>query len=76
MRICEVSMAEDKSKIPASRIKIDTSPVAGSDNLITSGAVATAVEHAIEEAKTDAEGNNISATYAKIADVIFYEEMD
>ena len=30
----------------------------------------TDIKNAIEEAKTDAEGNNISATYAKIADVI------
>ena len=69
-------MTEDKSKIPASRIAVDTEPVVGNGNLITSDAVATAVEQAKEEAKTDAEGNDISKTYAKIADVIFYEEMD
>ena len=70
-------MAEvDKSKIPASRIAIDESPVAGSNNLITSGAVAKALDEVAEQVQTDAEGNNISSTYAKIADVIFYEEMD
>jgi len=69
-------MTEDKSKIPSSRIAVDTLPVAGSDKLITSGAVATVVKQIKEQAKTDAEGNNISSTYAKIADVIFYEEMD
>jgi len=67
---------ENKSKIPASRIVVDNLPIVGSENLITSGAVATAFEQAKEQAKTDAEGNNISSTYAKIADVIFYEEMD
>ena len=70
-------MAEvDKSKIPASRIAIDASPVVGSNNLITSGAVAKALDEVAEQVQTDAEGNNISSTYAKIADVIFYEEMD
>jgi hypothetical protein len=69
-------MAEDKSKIPVSRIAVDTEPVIGSNKLITSDAVATAVEQVKEDAKTDAEGNDISKTYARIADVIFYEEMD
>ncbi|MBR1600975.1 MAG: hypothetical protein IJ677_05285 [Alphaproteobacteria bacterium] len=70
-------MAEDKSKIPASRIDLDTSPVAGSNKLITSGAVAQALDEVAEQIhQTDAEGNDISKTYAKIADVIFYEEMD
>lgn len=69
-------MADDKSKIPASRVIADTTPIVGSGNLITSGAVATAVKQIKEDAKTDSEGNDIGKTYAKIADVIFYEEMD
>jgi len=69
-------MTEDKSKIPVTRIIVDASPVAGSHNLITSGAVAQAMDEFAEQVQVDAEGNNISKTYAKIADVIFYEEMD
>ena len=69
-------MTVDKSKIPVTRIIVDASPVAGSNNLITSGAVAQAMDEFAEQVQVDAEGNNISKTYAKIADVIFYEEMD
>lgn len=37
-------MSEDKSKIPATRIHTDAKPVEGSVNLITSGAVAAALD--------------------------------
>lgn len=68
-------MADDKSKIPASRVIADTTPVVGSGNLITSGAVATAVKQIKEDAKTDSEGNDIASTYAKLTDIISFEEM-
>ncbi len=67
---------QDKSKLPVTRVNVDASPVIGSNNLITSGAVARAFDEFAEQVQVDAEENNISRTYAKIADVIFYEEMD
>lgn len=75
----------DSSKIPASRLKEDTfdaTPQAGSKNIISSGAVYDALNDKLgstataEKAKADAEGNVISKTYARIADVIFYEVTD
>lgn len=71
-------MTEDKSKIPATRLCLDEKPVSGSDNPITSGAVAQALAdvsaQTAERAVADADGNNIGKTYARISDVIFYEE--
>ena len=42
-------MSEDKSKIPATRIHTDAKPVEGSVNLITSGAVAAALDEVLEQ---------------------------
>ncbi len=71
-------MTIDGSKIPATRLYMDEIPVSGSNNLITSGAVAQALVNASKEtaerAVADADGNDIGKTYARISDVIFYEE--
>lgn len=71
-------MTDDTSKIPATRLHLDEKPVSGSDNLITSRAVAKALAdvsaQTAERAVADADGNNIGKTYARISDVIFYEE--
>ncbi|MBO5038078.1 MAG: hypothetical protein J6C85_01280 [Alphaproteobacteria bacterium] len=71
-------MSEDKSKIPATRIHTDAKPTNGSRNLITSGAVASALDDVLAQtakrAEADADGNDIGKTYARISDVIFYEE--
>ncbi len=71
-------MTEDKSKIPVTRIHTDTKPTNGSSNLITSGAVASALDNVlaqpVKRAVSDADGNDIGKTYARISDVIFYEE--
>ena len=71
-------MSEDKSKIPATRIHPDAKPTNGSRNLITSGAVASALDDVLAQtakrAEADADGNDIGKTYARISDVIFYEE--
>ena len=71
-------MSIDTSKIPVTRLCMDNTPTSGSDNLITSGAVAQALANAskqtAERAVADADGNDIGKTYARISDVIFYEE--
>ena len=71
-------MTDDTSKIPATRLFLDEKPVSGSDNPITTGAVAKALAdvsaQTAERAVADADGNNIGKTYARISDVIFYEE--
>ena len=76
-------MTTDTSKIPASRLNqksFDAQPQSGSDNIISSCAVYSALEKKLgatdtaARASADASGNIISETYAKINDVIFYEE--
>lgn len=71
-------MSEDTSKIPATRIIADSEPISGSNNPITSDGVAKALKNVAgqiaKRAEADAEGNEISTTYARISDVIFYEE--
>lgn len=71
-------MSGDTSKIPPTRVLIDNLPTEGSQNPISSNAVATALKIAADEtakrATADASGNDIEKTYAKIRDVIFYEE--
>lgn len=73
----------DRSKIPASRLReetFDNKPISGSSNIISSGGVYEALKKKLGttdtaiKAKSDAEGNEISKTYARISDVIFYEE--
>ena len=72
-------MNKDTSRIPATRLCMDDTPTSGSNNLITSGAVAQALANAskqtAERAVADADGNDIGKTYARISDVIFYEEI-
>ena len=71
-------MTMDTSKIPTTRLCMDDTPTSGRVNLITSGAVAQALanasKQAAERAVADADGNDIGKTYARISDVIFYEE--
>ena len=73
----------DTSKIPASRVLNDTldqQPQSDSTNLISSGAVYKALEDKLGKTDTaarasaDANGDLITETYARISDVIFYEE--
>ena len=76
-------MSVDSSKIPTSRLKketFDAEPKSGSSNIVSSGAVFTALSNKLDKEATadkataDANGNVITETYAKISDVIFYEE--
>lgn len=54
----------------AGKVKLETSPVSGSGNVITSGAVYTALANKLDKTATavkatsDANGNNIASTYA------------
>ena len=54
----------------AGKVKLDSSPISGSDNAITSGAVYTALSDKLsisgtaEKATADASGNTITTTYA------------
>ncbi len=54
----------------AGKVKLDSSPIAGSNNAITSGAVYTALNNKLDKTGTaakataDANGNNIASTYA------------
>lgn len=75
----------DTSKIPASRISnesFDATPQSGSSNVISSGAVFTALENKLgktdtaAKASADADGNIINQTYAKKTEVVSYEYED
>ncbi len=74
----------DTSKIPTTRLSKDTfdrQPQSGSSNIISSGAVFDALEEKLGKTDTaakataDANGDVINQTYARISDVIFYEEI-
>ncbi len=75
----------DFSKIPASRLQqetFDNIPQEKSNNIISSKAVYKALKEKLNATDTalkavaDAQGNDIGKTYAKIVNVIFYEETD
>ena len=62
-------------------VQLDKTPTENSTNALTSGAAKTAFDAKLDKTGTaakataDAEGNEISSTYAKLSDVISYEEM-
>lgn len=75
----------DTSKIPASRFSqesFDTTPKSGSSNVISSGAVYSALQGKLGKTDTaakataDAEGNIINQTYAKLSEIITFEYED
>lgn len=59
-------MSEDKSKIPATRIHTDAKPVEGSVNLITSGAVAAALDEVLEQTVKRAEADVMEMILANL----------
>ena len=73
-------MSEDKSKIPATRIHTDAKPVEGSVNLITSGAVAAALDEVLEQtvkrAEADADGNDIGKTSPALRTLFFMKKFN
>lgn len=60
---------------------LDNTPTESSTNVLSSGGTKIALDEKLDvsgtalKATADAEGNNISQTYAKLADVISFEEM-